>query len=62
MGSDLLILGTAFAICAVMGPFLIPFLHRLKFGQSIREEGPESHKKKTGTHQKKPHIKLKDKS
>jgi phospho-N-acetylmuramoyl-pentapeptide-transferase len=49
MGSDLLILGTAFAICAVMGPFLIPFLHRLKFGQSIRGCGPQSHQKKSGT-------------
>lgn len=30
-------------------PIAIPFLHKIKFGQSIREEGPESHKKKTGT-------------
>ena len=30
-------------------PVAIPFLHKIKFGQSIREEGPESHKKKTGT-------------
>ena len=30
-------------------PFAIPFLHKIKFGQSIREEGPQSHKKKTGT-------------
>ncbi|PTH25468.1 phospho-N-acetylmuramoyl-pentapeptide-transferase, partial [Staphylococcus agnetis] len=28
---------------------LIPTLKRMKFGQSIREEGPESHMKKTGT-------------
>ena len=28
-------------------PVAIPFLHKIKFGQSIREEGPESHKKKT---------------
>ena len=27
---------------------LIPFLHKLKFGQVIREEGPESHKVKSG--------------
>ncbi len=49
MSSDLLMLITAFAVCAVMGPFLIPFLHRIKFGQSIRGCGPESHQKKSGT-------------
>ena len=49
MSSDLLILATAFAVCAVMGPFLIPFLHKIKFGQSIRGCGPESHQKKSGT-------------
>ena len=32
-----------------LGPFLIPLLHKLKFGQSIREEGPASHKVKSGT-------------
>ena len=31
------------------GPFFIPELHKLKFGQSIRDEGPESHKVKSGT-------------
>ena len=30
----------AFIIAAVAGIFVIPFLHRLKFGQEIREEGP----------------------
>lgn len=39
----------AFAVTAVLGPILIPILHRLKFGQEIRDEGPEWHKKKTGT-------------
>ena len=33
----------------VVGRFMIPILHRLKFGQSIREEGPKSHMKKQGT-------------
>lgn len=33
----------------IAGSFCIPILHRLKFGQSIREEGPASHQKKTGT-------------
>lgn len=31
------------------GPFFIPELNKLKFGQSIRDEGPESHKVKSGT-------------
>lgn len=39
----------AFAVCAVLGPVLIPFLHKLKFGQSIRDCGPQSHQKKSGT-------------
>ena len=30
-------------------PVAIPILHKLKFGQTVREEGPESHKQKTGT-------------
>lgn len=33
----------------IVGKFMIPMLHRLKFGQSIREEGPKSHQKKQGT-------------
>lgn len=39
----------AFAISVILSPMLIPALHRLKFGQSIREEGPKSHMKKAGT-------------
>lgn len=42
-------LATSFIICVAIGPFLIPFLHRLKFGQSIRECGPANHLKKSGT-------------
>ena len=30
-------------------PFAIPLLHKLKFGQAIREEGPQSHMVKSGT-------------
>ncbi len=36
-------------ICLFVTPILIPFLRRLKFGQSIREEGPAWHKAKSGT-------------
>src|SRR5699024_10290249 len=39
----------AFLITVLISPLFIPFLRRLKFGQSIREEGPKSHMKKTGT-------------
>ncbi|MGZ4160324.1 MAG: phospho-N-acetylmuramoyl-pentapeptide-transferase [Neobacillus sp.] len=39
----------AFLITVLLSPLFIPFLRRLKFGQSIREEGPKSHQKKTGT-------------
>ncbi len=39
----------ALAVTLVMGPVFIPWLHRLKFGQEIREEGPKWHQKKSGT-------------
>ncbi|MFZ5965850.1 MAG: phospho-N-acetylmuramoyl-pentapeptide-transferase [Bacillota bacterium] len=39
----------SFFIVLILGPILIPILHRLKVGQSIREEGPKSHIVKSGT-------------
>ena len=39
----------AFAVSAVSGKYLIPFLRRLKAGQTERGDGPKSHLKKTGT-------------
>lgn len=33
----------------VLGKYIIPLLTKLKFGQSIRELGPQSHLKKSGT-------------
>ena len=39
----------AFAVSVISGPLMIPFLRRLKVGQTVREEGPQSHLKKTGT-------------
>lgn len=45
----LVIIAVAFVAAALSGIFLIPLLHRLKFGQEIREEGPKWHKKKSGT-------------
>lgn len=46
---SLCLVGVSFLFASVMGLFIIPFLHRLKFGQEIREEGPAWHKKKSGT-------------
>ncbi|UOB21315.1 phospho-N-acetylmuramoyl-pentapeptide-transferase [Macrococcus armenti] len=39
----------AFVITAILVPLFIPLLKRMKFGQSIREEGPKSHMVKSGT-------------
>ncbi|MCR5733898.1 MAG: phospho-N-acetylmuramoyl-pentapeptide-transferase [Lachnospiraceae bacterium] len=39
----------AFLICVISGPFMIPFLLKLKIGQTVRDDGPESHLKKNGT-------------
>ena len=39
----------AFVVCVMLCPLAIPFLKKLKFGQFVREEGPESHLKKSGT-------------
>ncbi len=39
----------SFIVASILGPIIIPLLHKLKFGQNIREEGPKSHLKKAGT-------------
>ena len=39
----------SFALTIILCPIVIPFLKRLKFGQYIRGEGPQSHQKKSGT-------------
>ena len=39
----------AFAVSAILCPIVIPFLHKLKFGQQVREDGPQAHLKKQGT-------------
>lgn len=38
--------GIGFVIVLLVMPKVIPFLHKMKFGQVEREEGLESHKKK----------------
>ena len=48
--SDFLITAIlSFVLALISGVVLIPILHRLKFGQEIREEGPKWHKAKSGT-------------
>lgn len=39
----------AFLVNVILCPIVIPILHRFKFGQPIREDGPQSHLKKQGT-------------
>lgn len=40
----------SFGIAAVSGKWLVPFLHKIKFGQPIKvKDGPEWHAKKQGT-------------
>lgn len=39
----------SFLICVVICPVAIPILHKFKFGQMVRDDGPNSHLKKTGT-------------
>ena len=45
----ILALFIAFFACAALCPLMIPLLHRMKFGQQIRDDGPQSHLKKSGT-------------
>lgn len=44
-----LAVGLAFIVTLVLGPFFIPVLRVLKFGQNVREDGPKRHLKKAGT-------------
>lgn len=39
----------SFLVSVFLGPVIIPFLKRLKAGQTVRDEGPKSHLKKNGT-------------
>lgn len=50
LGTEVVIpLLTAFAISVALSPFVIPFLRKLKIGQTERKEGVQSHLKKAGT-------------
>lgn len=37
------------AVTIITGPMFIPMLRRLKFGQTVRDDGPQSHLAKNGT-------------
>ncbi|MDD5945287.1 MAG: phospho-N-acetylmuramoyl-pentapeptide-transferase [Clostridia bacterium] len=39
----------AFVLGVLICPVLIPFLHKLKFGQTVRDDGPQTHLQKSGT-------------
>ncbi|KHF33100.1 Phospho-N-acetylmuramoyl-pentapeptide-transferase [Paenibacillus sp. P1XP2] len=45
----LLTIGVSFILAIIAAPLLIPLLRRLKFGQQVRDDGPQSHLKKAGT-------------
>ncbi|WP_138493220.1 phospho-N-acetylmuramoyl-pentapeptide-transferase [Paenibacillus pinistramenti] len=45
----LLTIGVSFILAVIAAPLFIPLLRRMKFGQQIRGEGPQSHLKKAGT-------------
>ena len=47
--NSLLALLVAFGVAALLGPLVIPILHRLKFGQNVRDDGPKTHLKKQNT-------------
>lgn len=49
IATTITILAVSFIISVALAPITIPILRRLKFGQSIREVGPQSHMKKAGT-------------
>ncbi len=46
---DLLIVPIAFAVTVVLGFILLPLLRRIKIGQTVRDDGPQSHFVKSGT-------------
>ena len=49
LATTLMAVAIAFIMSILSGIFIIPALKRMKFGQSIREEGPKTHQKKAGT-------------
>lgn len=39
----------SFAVSVILGPLVIPFLRKLKVGQTVRDDGPKTHLSKSGT-------------
>ncbi|CAB1239521.1 MAG: phospho-N-acetylmuramoyl-pentapeptide-transferase [Clostridiales bacterium] len=39
----------SFGVTALLGKWMVPYLHHINFGQTIREVGPKWHQKKNGT-------------
>ena len=39
----------SFVLGVILCPIFIPLLHKLKFGQNVRDDGPQSHLQKQGT-------------
>ncbi len=46
---EIIILLTSWAIAFFIGPKTLPVLRKLKFGQTVRDDGPQSHLQKNGT-------------
>ena len=44
----LIALGIGFVVGIILIPVFIPILKKLKFGQQVREDGPQAHLKKSG--------------
>ena len=49
MLSNTIALGIAFCVMLLISPKGIAILHQLKFGQEVRDDGPQAHLKKQGT-------------
>ncbi|WP_150266273.1 phospho-N-acetylmuramoyl-pentapeptide-transferase [Paenibacillus tepidiphilus] len=45
----LLTIAVSFILAVIAAPLIIPLLRRLKFGQQVRDDGPQTHLKKAGT-------------
>ena len=39
----------SFLIVVILGPIFIPMLTKFKFGQTVRDDGPQTHLQKNGT-------------
>lgn len=45
----LLTIAVSFILAVIAAPLIIPLLRRMKFGQQVRDDGPQTHLKKAGT-------------